>query len=80
MLSRNWFDGRACLINNVHDAAYADCADDDVTGEVALGIKAIMEDAPKYLTTKWPKYAMAHVPFPAAAEAGQNMRDKLHVH
>lgn len=79
MLSNDWFGGKACLINNVHDAAYADCADDETTRIVGLGIKAIMEDAPKYITQLWPLYDMLDVPFPAAAEAGRNMHDKSHL-
>lgn len=80
LISKNWFDGKVCLINNVHDAAYMDVADEVVGREAALGVKAIMEDAPKYLTALWPEYDMADVPFPAAAEMGLNMQTKTHVH
>lgn len=79
MLANNWFDGKACLINNVHDAAYADCADEETTRTVGLGIKQLMEDAPRYITQMWPLYDMLEVPFPAAAEAGQNMGNKHHL-
>lgn len=80
LISKDWFDGKVCLINNVHDAAYLDVADEVVGREAALGVKAIMEDAPKYLTALFPEYDMAEVPFPAAAEWGQNMKDKTHIH
>jgi len=80
LLSKDWFDGKVCLINNVHDAAYLDAADEVVGREAALGVKAIMEDAPKYMTALWPEYNMADVPFPAAAEMGSNMMEKRHVH
>lgn len=80
LISKDWFGGKVCLINNVHDAAYLDVADEVVGREAALGVKAIMEDAPKYLTSLWPEYAMADVPFPAAAEMGLNMQTKTHVH
>ena len=79
LISKDWFGGKVCLINNVHDAAYLDVADEVVGREAALGVKAIMEDAPKYMTALWPEYDMADVPFPAAAEWGSNMRDKKHV-
>lgn len=79
LISKDWFGGKVCLINNVHDAAYLDVADEVVGREAALGVKAIMEDAPKYMTVLWPEYDMADVPFPAAAEWGVNMRDKKHV-
>ena len=80
LISKDWFDGKVCLINNVHDAAYLDVADEVVGREAALGVKAIMEDAPKYLTTLFPEYDMAEVPFPAAAEWGPNMQHKTHIH
>lgn len=79
LLSKDWFDNQVCLINNVHDAAYLDAANAAVGREAALGVKAIMEDAPKYMTAKWPAYNMAHVPFPAAAEMGINMQHKEHI-
>lgn len=80
LISKDWFDNKVCLINNVHDAAYLDVADEVVGREAALGVKAIMEDAPKYLTALFPAYDMADVPFPAQAEWGQNMKDKTHIH
>lgn len=80
LISKDWFDGKVCLINNVHDAAYLDVADEVVGREAALGVKAIMEDAPKYLTALFPEYDMADVPFPAAAEWGPNMQHKTHIH
>lgn len=80
LISKDWFGGKVCLINNVHDAAYLDVADEVVGREAALGVKAIMEDAPKYLTALFPEYDMADVPFPAAAEWGPNMQHKTHIH
>lgn len=80
LISKDWFGGKVCLINNVHDAAYLDVADEVVGREAALGVKAIMEDAPKYMTALWPEYDMADVPFPAQAEWGVNMKDKTHIH
>lgn len=71
-------EGRAFLINNVHDALYFDCHE-DVYREVATTGKAIMEDSPKYMSEHL-GYNIAHVPFPAAAEAGPSMYDKEHVH
>ncbi|AKN21178.1 DNA polymerase [Pectobacterium phage Peat1] len=80
LISKDWFDNQVCLINNVHDACYIDVANELVGREAALGVKAIMEDAPKYLTKLWPKYDMAHVPFPAQAEWGVSMQHKTHIH
>lgn len=80
LISKDWFDDKVCLINNVHDACYLDVADEVIGREAALGVKAIMEDAPKYLTALFPEYDMADIPFPAAAEWGQNMQHKTHIH
>lgn len=84
LLSQDFFrteefpQGRAFFINNVHDALYFDCHE-SVVREVALTVKSIMEDAPKYLST-YHGYNIAHVPFPAAAEAGLSMYSKEHIH
>ena len=66
--------GRAFLVNHVHDAAYLD-VHESVVQEVGLAVKAILEDAPKYLSTRL-GYNIAHVPFPAVAEAGLSMFSK----
>lgn len=79
LISKDWFDNQVCLINNVHDAAYLDVANPVVGREAALGVKAIMEDAPKYMTERWPDFRMADVPFPAAAEMGSSMFNKTHL-
>ena len=79
LIGKDWFNGQVCLINNVHDAAYLDAANAEVGRKAALGAKAIMEDAPKYMTALWPAYDMADVPFPAAAEMGPSMQTKFHV-
>ena len=79
LISKDWFDNQVCLINNVHDAAYLDAANPVVGREAALGVKAIMEDAPKYMTERWPDFRMADVPFPAAAEMGTSMFNKTHL-
>lgn len=80
MVAKNWYDGQVCLINNVHDAAYADAANEVVGREAALAIQAIMADAPRYLSEIHEAYNIAHIPFPAAAEMGADMQNKHHVH
>lgn len=79
LLANDWFGGKACLINNVHDASYQDCADEETAYIVAKGTKEIMENAPRYLTRLFPDYDMADVPFPAAAEMGDSMQQKHHM-
>lgn len=74
LISKGFFGGRALLINNVHDALYLDCHK-DVVREAALGTAFIMEDAPRYMSAEL-GYSIAHVPFPAVAEAGPSMHTK----
>lgn len=78
LIANNFFDGKALLINNVHDALYLDCHK-DVMREVGMGTAAIMADAPKYMSSQL-GYDISHVPFPAKAEAGVSMYDKEEIH
>lgn len=80
MIKMNWYDNQVCLINNVHDAAYLDAANAEVGRTAALAVKECMEAAPKRLASIFPAFAIGHVPFPAAAEMGTSMFDKVHVH
>jgi hypothetical protein len=66
------------IINNVHDALYFDCHK-DVFREVGLAAKAILEDAPLYMSREL-GYNISHVPFPAVAEAGPSMYAKEVIH
>lgn len=78
LISKEWFGGAVCLINNVHDCCHLDCSNPDVALEAGRGIKFIMEDMPRYLTEKFPAFDMADIPFPAAMEIGTNLMDKSH--
>jgi DNA polymerase I-like protein with 3'-5' exonuclease and polymerase domains len=78
LISKNFFDGKAYLINNVHDALYLDCHK-TVAREAGLSVAAIMQDAPKYMSEQL-GYNIAHVPFPAKAEMGPSMYDKTEIH
>lgn len=78
LISKEWFGGAVCLINNVHDCCHLDCSNPDVALEAGRGVKYIMEDMPRYLTEKFPTFDMADIPFPAAMEIGTNLMDKSH--
>lgn len=78
LISKEWFGGTVCLINNVHDCCHLDCSNPDVALEAGRGVKFIMEDMPRYLTEKFPAFDMADIPFPAAMEIGTNLMDKSH--
>jgi len=66
--------GRAFLVSQVHDALYFDCHE-SVVREVGLSVRVIMEDAAQYMSRAL-GYNIAHVPFPAVAEAGPSMYEK----
>ena len=72
LISRNFFDGKVFIINQVHDAFYLDCHK-SVLHEVATTLKAIMESLPEFF--KQYGYDLG-VPFPAAVEAGPSMNAK----
>lgn len=80
MIKMDWYDNQVCLINNVHDASYVDAANETVGREAGLAVKAIMEAAPVRLASIFPNFAIGHVPFPAAAEMGESMYSKVHLH
>jgi hypothetical protein len=82
LLSKNFFVneafplGRAFLTNHVHDALYLD-VHKSVLDQVALPVKAVFEDTPKYMSRLG--YDIADVPFPAVVEAGPSMYEKSEV-
>lgn len=78
MIARPQFMVTEFLINNVHDAVYTDCRN-DTQREVNLACKAILEDAPKYMSEQL-GYSIGHIPFPAVAESGSSMFNKKHLH
>lgn len=77
IVANDFFGGRVTVINTVHDAIYLDCHA-EVLDVVCAGVKAIMESLPEYFSAKY-GYTL-NVPFPAAAEFGENMKDKKHWH
>lgn len=77
LIANNFFGGRVCVINTVHDAIYLDCHR-SVLDTVAAGVKAIMESLPTYFAQKY-GYEL-DVPFPAAVEFGPSMFIKKHWH
>ena len=77
LIANDFFGGRVFVINTVHDAIYLDCHH-SVLDIVLEGVKAIMEDLPKYFSEKY-GYNL-NIPFPAAAEFGNNMMEKIHWH
>lgn len=72
LISRNFFDGKAFVINQVHDAVYLD-VHNSVRDEVCAVVKHIMEALPE--TMKHYGYDLG-LPFPAEVEYGPNMLEK----
>ena len=80
LIQNNFFDGKCCLITNVHDALYLDTADYETAVLAGNLVKDCMEEAPKRIAKLFPNYGIINqVPFPAAAEAGQSMYNKKHL-
>jgi len=75
-------EGLVIPINTVHDAIYLDCATEELAKEYGTLVRTIMEETPKWLTEQIPEYKDWNyhtTPFPAAAEQGLNMLDKVHI-
>lgn len=75
LLQKDFFGGKVCLINNVHDALYLDVHPDHLE-EAARSVQAIMEDAPKYMAKYLGYDCLADVPFPAEPVFGHNMLEE----
>lgn len=75
-VKRNNWDGKAFLVNTVHDCIWVDCHE-DVVHEVARVIKIIMESVPSRMKAF---YGMAcPVPFPVDVEVGLDMLKMAHL-
>lgn len=72
LIAKDFYGGKVCIINQVHDAVYLDCHK-SVLHEVALTVKHIMESLPEFF--KQYGYDLG-VPFPAEVEAGPSMYQK----
>lgn len=72
LVSKNFFNGRVLIINQVHDALYLDCHV-GVLQEVAVTLKFIMESLPEHF--KLFGYDLG-LPFPVEVEAGPSMFEK----
>jgi DNA polymerase I-like protein with 3'-5' exonuclease and polymerase domains len=76
MLKNNW-DGKAFLVNTVHDCYWIDCHK-SVSKEVADTVLRVMTSVPQLLKRF---YGIdCPVPFPAEAEHGPNMYELKHFH
>jgi len=72
LISKNLYDGKCFVINQVHDALYFDCHK-SVLDEVCFTVKHIMESLPEYFKTLG--YDLG-VPFPCEVEHGDSMYTK----
>lgn len=82
LIIRNFEGGLVLPINTVHDALYLDCATEELAKKYGALVRDIMEATPKALAEVIPKLKdwNYHVtPFPAAAEYGINMMNKIDI-
>ncbi|QPC44944.1 DNA polymerase A family protein [Kaustia mangrovi] len=74
-VAKDFYGGKAFLINTVHDCVWIDCHK-DVLDEVAADVKRILESVPEFYNKR---HGMdIQVPFPVEVEYGQNMMDLHH--
>lgn len=82
LIARNFAGGLVLPINTVHDAIYLDCATESLANEYGKLVQEIMESTPKYMAEIIPalkEWRYDTTPFPAQAEYGINMMDKVDV-
>lgn len=82
LLELDFVGGLVLPINTVHDAEYLDCATEALAQEYGALVRDIMEATPKWLAEVIPAYkdwGYDTTPFPAAAEYGTNMMNKVDV-
>lgn len=82
LIKRDFESGLVLPINTVHDAIYLDCASEQLAIEYGKLLSTIMAETPKQLCEVIPeliKYRYDTTPFPAAAEYGVNMADKVSI-
>jgi hypothetical protein len=63
------YDGRALLINSVHDCVWIDCASPEIAQEVVSDVTRLMRAVPQLVAERWPGVP-CDVPFNGAAEVG----------
>jgi DNA polymerase I-like protein with 3'-5' exonuclease and polymerase domains len=74
-ISTDFYNGKAYLVNTVHDCVWVDCHK-SVLDQVAADMKRIMESIPEYYNNR---YGMnITVPFPVEVEYGPNMNNLHH--
>lgn len=82
LINNDFFGGCVLPINTVHDAIYLDCINEEWAAYGGAMVRQIMEGTPKAMCSTMPSYREWRydwVPFPAAAEQGVNMMDKVHI-
>lgn len=76
-LKRDNFNGKALLVNTVHDCVWLD-VQTEVLEEVATISKKILEGVPKVFNKYYPSIEIT-VPFPVEAEYGDNLYEMKHI-
>ena len=75
-LKRDFFNGKALIINTVHDCMMLDCVDEATALEAGAVVKELMESTPAWLTERIPalkEWSYHTTPFPAVMEVGHSM-------
>lgn len=80
LIANDFFQGCVLPVNTVHDALYFDCINEEWAKYAGNVVQQIMSSTPAYMQEVMPAYAewrYASTPWPAVAEQGANMMEKL---
>lgn len=76
LISVDFYDGQALLVNTVHDSVWADCATPEIADKIARDMIRELSAVPEYYNER---YGMdIDVPFPVDIKMGPNMYDMKH--
>lgn len=82
LIKQDFVNDLVLPINTVHDAIYLDCSTEELAQKYGALVRDIMEATPKWLAEVIPAYkdwGYDTTPFPAAAEFGTNMMNKVDI-
>jgi DNA polymerase I-like protein with 3'-5' exonuclease and polymerase domains len=80
LIINDFFGGCVLPVNTIHDAVYHDCVNEEWAKYAGKVTQEILEDTPSWLASIIPAYKEWNyhtTPFPAVAEYGANMMDKV---
>ena len=80
LIDNDFFQGCIVPINTVHDAIYLDCVNEEWAKYGGAVVSNLMAGTPAYMEQRMPEYKQwrySTTPWPAVAEFGKNMMEKI---